>query len=69
MQAITIVPGYNVLGENGRIVWETLDVFEAFRIARRRNGCVERIDVHGGSTFYYAENGNRIMSSVFTVWE
>jgi hypothetical protein len=66
MRTITIVEGYNVMTNNGKVAYETLDVYEAFRIARRIRGFVEKTDIHGDLSFYYAENGNRIRSSV---WE
>jgi len=66
---IEIVCGYNVIvsGVNGiRILWETTDIYEAFRIARRFEGCIEKTDTNGDVSYYYAETGNRIRSYV---WE
>lgn len=60
MRAITIVTGYIVMTRNGVELWDAGDnVFEAFRIARRRHAIVYKVDANGDET-YYDNNGNAI---------
>lgn len=55
-QTIEVVTAYNVVTITGRVLFESIDVFEAFRIARKLNAktktFVERIKPNGDTMYF-----------------
>jgi hypothetical protein len=67
MRTITIATGYTIIARNGRVLYDTIDVFEAFRVARRRNAIIERTDIHGEQAYMDA-NANTVIPPAHIIW-